>query len=91
MIEVLDRQPRGELYQLGTGTETSVNDLVERLVAIFPGRDIPIRNEPARAGEIARSFSDITHAREELGYDPAVGLDEGLLITRDWFVNTPRA
>ncbi len=25
-----------------------------------------------------------------LGYDPSVGLDEGLAATRDWFVNAPR-
>jgi UDP-glucose 4-epimerase len=88
---VLDRQPAGELFQLGTGIETSVNELVERLVAIFPDREIPIRYEHARAGEISRSFSDISHARDALDYRPSVGLDEGLRATRDWFVNAPRA
>jgi UDP-glucose 4-epimerase len=91
VIEVLNRQPQGELFQLGTGTETSVSELVERLIALFPDRDVQVRHEPARAGEIARSFSDISHAREELGYDPSVGLDEGLAVTREWFVNAPRA
>jgi UDP-glucose 4-epimerase len=91
VIAVLDRRPIGELYQLGTGTETSVAELVEQLVAIFPDREIEIRHEPARAGEIARSFSDISRARDALGYRPSVGLEAGLLLTRDWFVNAPRA
>lgn len=91
VIAVLDRRPAGELYQLGTGTETSVIELVKLLVAIFPDREIPIRYEPARAGEIARSYSDISHAREALGYNPSTGLEEGLSVTRDWFVNAPRA
>ena len=83
--------PLGELYQLGTGIETSVNELVEQLVAVFPDREVPIRHEPARAGEIARSFSDISQARDALGYQPSVGLVDGLRVTRDWFVNSPRA
>jgi UDP-glucose 4-epimerase len=91
VIAVMDRLPAGELFQLGTGIETSVNELVERLVALFPDREIAIRYEPARAGEVSRSFSDISHAREALDYRPSVGLDEGLRITRDWFVNAPRA
>ena len=49
------------------------------------------RYEPARAGEIARSYSDISRARDALGYDPSVGLAKGLSLTRDWFVNAPRA
>ena len=72
VIAVLDRRPIGELYQLGTGTETSVTELVEQLVAIFPDREVEVRHEPARAGEIARSFSDISRARDALGLS-AVG------------------
>jgi UDP-glucose 4-epimerase len=91
VIAVLERQPQGELFQLGTGIETSVTDLVKHLVAIFPDRDVTIQYEPARAGEIARSFSDISRARAGLGYQPSVGLDEGLRVTRDWFVSASRA
>jgi UDP-glucose 4-epimerase len=91
VIAVLERRPMGELYQLGTGIETSVAELVDRLVAIFPDRAVEVRNEPARAGEIARSFSDISRARDALDYRPSVGLEDGLLTTRDWFVNAPRA
>jgi nucleoside-diphosphate-sugar epimerase len=91
VVAVLERQPMGELYQLGTGIETSIRDLVDRLLALFPDREIAVRHEPARAGEIARAFSDISHARDGLGYDPSIGLDEGLATTRDWFVNAPRA
>jgi UDP-glucose 4-epimerase len=91
VIAVLERKPMGGLFQLGTGTETSVSDLVERLLALFPDRDIDVRHEPARAGEIARAFSDISQAREALGYDPSTDLDEGLAVTRDWFVDAARA
>jgi UDP-glucose 4-epimerase len=58
---------------------------------VFPDREIDVRHEPARAGEIARSFSDIGRARRALDYRPSVGLDEGLRMTRDWFVSLQRA
>jgi UDP-glucose 4-epimerase len=91
VIAVLQRRPVGDLYQLGTGTETSVKDLVSHLVSVFPDREIPIFWEPARAGEILRAYSDISHAREALGYEPSVELEAGLAVTRDWFVNAHQA
>ena len=90
LVAVLERRPTDGLFQLGTGTETSVNELVTELGAVFPDTEIPVRFEPARPGEIARNYSDISRAREVLGYDPQVGLGDGLAITRDWFVNAPR-
>jgi UDP-glucose 4-epimerase len=90
VLAVLERRPVGELFQLGTGTETSVNVLVEHLRALFPDRVLEVHNEPARAGEIARAFSDISHARDGLGYEPVVGLADGLARTRDWFLGTAR-
>jgi UDP-glucose 4-epimerase len=91
VIAALERRPMGELYQLGTGIETSVNELVDALTATFSDRAVVVDHEPARAGEIARSYSDISRARDALGYQPSVGLEAGLTITRDWFVNTARA
>jgi UDP-glucose 4-epimerase len=91
VIAVLERRPMGELYQLGTGIETSVSELVDALTVIFPDREVVVEHEPARAGEIARSYSDISRARDALGYEPSVGLKEGLAITRNWFVNASRA
>ncbi len=92
MIAVLERKPMGELFQLGTGTETSVTELVDQLSRSSRTVRSTVRHEPARAGEIARSFSDISRAREALGYDPSVGPRRGARgDTRDWFVNAPRA
>jgi UDP-glucose 4-epimerase len=58
-------------YNVGTGEETSVLDLVERLglQAIF---------EPERPGEVKRSALDPSAARAALSWQPRVGLAEGL-------------
>jgi UDP-glucose 4-epimerase len=88
VLAALARRPVGELYQLGTGVETSVNHLVELLVAIAPAGTVRVEHEPARAGEVERAFSDVGKARRELGYDPATPLADGLAATYDWFRRT---
>jgi UDP-glucose 4-epimerase len=78
----------GGLFQIGTGEETAVNDLVERTASLAErdlGRKLEVRFEPARKGEIARSVCDITRARKVLGFEPLVTLAAGLQDTWAWF------
>ncbi len=91
VLAALERKPMGELYQLGTGVETSVNELVARLRALAPEGDVRVVREPARAGEVLRAYSDIGKARRELGYDPSTPLADGLATTFDWFRRTYRS
>lgn len=86
LLAAIERPPAGELIQLGTGVETSINELVEQITAVFPDRAVRVVREPPRAGEIQRSWSDITKARELLGYAPRTKLADGLAAVRDWFV-----
>jgi UDP-glucose 4-epimerase len=64
--------------------------VVQPLRALFPDRVLALHTAPPRAGDIARAFSDISHARDGLGYEPVVGLADGLARTRDWFLGTAR-
>jgi len=78
----------GEVYQIATGVETTVNELtsgIKRLVERDTDMKVVINKLPARKGEIVRSVSDITKARNLLGYDPAVRLEDGLEETWAWF------
>jgi UDP-glucose 4-epimerase len=74
----------GEIFQLASGVETTLNDLV-KLVGEVSGREPEVRHEPTRAGEIQRNYSLIDKARERLGYTPEVPLPAGLRLTWDWF------
>ena len=85
MIAAIVRRPTAGLYQLGTGTETSVNELMELLIELMPDRAVAVINEPDRRGEIRRAFSDISRARADLGYSPDTPLRAGLTTTSDWF------
>jgi UDP-glucose 4-epimerase len=80
----------GEIFQLASGVETSLNTLVS-LLAEVTGREPQVRREPPRAGEILRNYSLVEKARDRLGYAPAVELREGLRRTYEWFSSAPAA
>ena len=73
----------GNVYNIGTGGSTTVVDLVRHLNELL-GRDIQPTFGPARAGDVRHSQADITLARRDLGYEPAVPFREGLKKTLEW-------
>ncbi|MGB3633183.1 MAG: NAD-dependent epimerase/dehydratase family protein [Rubrobacteraceae bacterium] len=79
ILAITDDSPSGT-YNVGTGTETSVNEL-HRLLRETSGIDLPARLGPAKAGEQARSSVDPTRAGRHLGWRPQTGLADGLRKT----------
>lgn len=74
----------GELFQVGTGVETTVNELAAA-VETAVGRSLEIRRLPARAGDIRRNVSRVDKAAERLGYRATIPLAEGIARTAAWF------
>jgi UDP-glucose 4-epimerase len=74
----------GELINIGSNDELSVNDLHARLVEVT-GTSFEAVNAPARAGELQRIYVDNSKAADVLGWRPTVALDEGLKQTVAWF------
>ena len=70
-------------FNVGTGVETSVNQLAAHLIAAA-GREVPIARAPARAGELARNALNSAKAARAWGWKPTVQLREGLKLTYDW-------
>lgn len=77
------------VLNIGTGVETSVNDLYRAMAAAAGGPADPDR-QPARPGELDRSALDNSRARTELGWNPEVGLDEGVGAVIEWSRANPR-
>ena len=79
----------GEVFQIATSAETTVQELVDRLLPALAeaGIDgIEVRKTAARRGEVRRNYADTSKAQRMLGWKAEVGLDEGLRRTVDWFV-----
>jgi UDP-glucose 4-epimerase len=76
----------GELINIGSNQELSVNDLHARLVGLTEASFEPVY-APARPGELQRIYVDTSKARDVLGWKPTVDLDEGLKLTVAWFKN----
>jgi UDP-glucose 4-epimerase len=74
----------GEVFQVATGVETSIADLA-LLVKDVVRSDSEITVEPKKPGEVYRSRADISKARRVLGFDPAIGLREGISRTAAWY------
>lgn len=71
-------------FNIGTGTETSVNDLYRALEAAMGVERRPTYAE-GRPGEQARSAVDARHAVQTLGWRPQTSLEEGLRRTVESF------
>jgi UDP-glucose 4-epimerase len=67
----------GEVFQIASGVETSINQLAE-LIKAMTDLQLSIVHKPKRKGEIERNYSDIAKARTTLAFEPKVGLREGL-------------
>jgi nucleoside-diphosphate-sugar epimerase len=74
----------GNVYNIGNGGRTSILELLGRLNELLGTRLEPTHG-PARAGDVLHSQADISRAQAELGYEPAVGLREGLRRTLESF------
>jgi UDP-glucose 4-epimerase len=71
-------------YNLSTQSETSLNELVEILGKVA-GRTICPTYQAARPGDIYKSLLANGRARRSLGWEPRVGLQEGLRRTYEYF------
>jgi UDP-glucose 4-epimerase len=74
----------GRTYHISTGIPVTVNDLFRKLALLTEYRLEP-RFGPARQGDVYRIALDNSRAREELGWEPTIQLEEGLRLTVDYF------
>ncbi|HKJ35978.1 MAG TPA: NAD-dependent epimerase/dehydratase family protein [Solirubrobacterales bacterium] len=77
-------------FNVGTGIEGSVLDLIEGLAAVS-GRGVEPEFAPARTGEVERISIDPAAAADGLGWSPRIGLEEGLRQTWAAFAEASEA
>ena len=75
----------GRVINLATGRRTTLNELLDALKRITGRTDVQAEYREPRVGDVRHSLADITRARELLGFEPRVGLEEGLQKTLEWW------
>ncbi|PZS09934.1 MAG: LPS biosynthesis protein WbpP [Solirubrobacterales bacterium] len=84
MLAIDAPKAAGRLYNVACGEQVTLNRLVRELRELLASDAEPVFAAP-RPGDIKHSLADLSLARAELGYEPAVPLREGLQRTIQYF------
>ena len=76
----------GAVINVATGRGVSVNELADVIGATL-GLAVERDYQPERAGDVRDSWADVTRARELLGYEARVTLEEGLRLAAEAFLD----
>lgn len=79
-----DNHPN-EIYNLGYGSKTYLSSLINSLIDAYgkTGK-VKVNEVGATPGDIMGCYADITKLSDHLGYNPKIGLDEGVKRFKEW-------
>lgn len=83
LLALKEKKAAGQVFNIGTGKETSINSLWKEIKKQTGSKLVPIHKEP-RDGDIRRSFASIVKAEKVLKYKPQYSLEQGLKYTIEW-------
>ena len=75
----------GQVINIANGERITLNQLLQELKDLTGRSEIQADYQEPRIGDVRHSLADISRARQLLGYEPLVGLREGLQQTIDWW------
>jgi UDP-glucose 4-epimerase len=87
-LDLLERDDVATAMNVGTGTGTSVLEVVEATRRIT-GAEIPVRLTDRRPGDPVAVFADNSLARRQLGWVPRYGLDDIIATAWQWHTAHP--
>ncbi len=91
VLAALDHAPNGvRLYNLGSGAPVTLSELVTAM-SRAAGRTVHVERAPVPLGDVEATFAHIGRAEAELGWKPAIPLDDGLRTVLKWLESEPEA
>lgn len=86
LVQISDSEAcRGQVLNVATGKETTVNELVRRILAVMERPDHPIVHTEERPGDVRRHCADVTKLTSLLGHKAPTLTDAALGETVDWY------
>jgi UDP-glucose 4-epimerase len=82
-LKAMEYKGEKEIFNIGTGIETSINELYEIISKLLKTKVKP-KYAPGKPGDLKRSCLDISLAKRELEWKPKYNLKEGLKKTIEW-------
>jgi dTDP-glucose 4,6-dehydratase len=76
----------GELYNIGSGVEQSVEEIADGILALLNKPRSLKTYVPDRPGHDRRYLLNSARIRRELGWEPSVSFEEGMRRTVEWYV-----
>ena len=86
LLAAVSPRAEGQVYNVGTGRETSVNQLAELIIRISGHELRPEHIDRRDIDNIRRRVLNMEKARRELRFVPATTLESGLRATHDWLL-----
>jgi UDP-glucose 4-epimerase len=74
-----------DVFNIAAGEETSLLDLAHHMLAAMGSDLVPVHGEARKVNAVTRRLADVTAARERLGWQAEIGLDEGLRGLVEWW------
>lgn len=85
VLAALDKRAGYAIYNLGESATTTLSELVKHIEKAL-GKKAIIERLPMQAGDVSRTFADISLAKKELGYAPSVPIADGIVRYVDWYL-----
>ncbi len=82
-----DKIEKHEVFNIAVGDITTLNQIWNTIRDLRKIQNNPVYKEPRR-GDVRFSQADICKARTILGYDPAFTVQDGLVISLDWYIRS---
>lgn len=73
-----------DIFNLGESQTVSLSRMIELLEGAL-GQKAVIERQPLQPGDVPVTFADISKAREKLGYQPQIKIEQGIKLFAEWF------
>jgi dTDP-glucose 4,6-dehydratase len=83
---ILKRGRIGELYNIGSGVEKSVEEITDLVLSLLQKPESLKTYVPDRPGHDRRYLLNSGKIRRELGWEPEIAFEEGMRVTADWYL-----
>ncbi|MBW2265739.1 MAG: GDP-mannose 4,6-dehydratase [Deltaproteobacteria bacterium] len=78
-----EKASSGEVFNVGGGSRITLNEVIE-IIKEMTGVNFEVRYKDVQKGDVRHTSADMTKAKEVLGYDPKISVEEGLRREYEW-------